>query len=102
VARSLRWAAAALDDLDEIAEFIERDSPFYAASFVQELRTAARTLRTVGGRGRVVPEADDASVREIFVKSYRLIYLVRNDEVTILAIIHGARDLASLWEKRDV
>jgi toxin ParE1/3/4 len=75
VAHALRWAEAALDDLDEVAEFIARDSPFYAASFVQELRTAARTLRTFGERGRIVPEVGDPSIREIFIKSYRLIYL---------------------------
>lgn len=99
MAHALKWAEAALDDLDGIAEFIARDSPFYAASFVQELLAAARSLRTFGERGRVVPEVGETSIRELFVKSYRLIYLVEHDEVTILAVIHGARDLASLRGK---
>jgi plasmid stabilization system protein ParE len=102
VADTLKWASSALDDVDDIAEFIARDSPFYAASFVQELRAAARSLQTLGGRGRVVPEVGDSSIRELFVKNYRLIYLLRPGEVTVLAVIHGARDLVDLWEKRDV
>lgn len=101
MAHALKWAETALDDLDDIAEFIARDSPFYAASFVEELRSAARSLRTLGERGRVVPEVGDSSVRELFVKSYRLIYLLGHGEVTILAVIHGARHLADLRHERD-
>ena len=43
--------------------------------------------------GRVVPEVGDESVRELFVKSYRLIYEIRREHVVILALIHGARRL---------
>ena len=102
MAHALRWAPNALDDLDEIAEFIYRDSPQYAASFAREIRVAARSLTAFGGRGRMVPELDDPSVHEIFFKSYRLIYSLGEQEVTILAIIHGSRDLASLWRRRGV
>jgi toxin ParE1/3/4 len=42
-------------------------------------------------RGRVVPELGDDLVRELFVKSYRLIYEIRADKVVILAFLHGAR-----------
>jgi plasmid stabilization system protein ParE len=30
-------------------------------------------------------------VRELFVKSYRLIFEVRSDRIVILAFLHGAR-----------
>jgi hypothetical protein len=35
-------------------------------------------------------------VREIFIKSYRLIYEVKEDAVIILAFIHGARQMRSI------
>jgi hypothetical protein len=38
-------------------------------------------------------------VRELFVGRYRLIYRVADDQVAILGFIHGARDLAMLWER---
>jgi len=39
----------------------------------------------------VVPEVGDDRVRELFVKSYRLIYELREDRIVILAFIHAAR-----------
>jgi toxin ParE1/3/4 len=44
----------------------------------------------------MVPEVADKAVRELFVKSYRLIYEVRADTVIVLAFVHGARQLQKL------
>lgn len=49
-------------------------------------------------RGRVVPELDEPTVRELVVGNYRLIYEVGAETVYVLALIHGARDLPSLWD----
>lgn len=100
MARTVRWTETATEDLAEVAEFIGRDSRFYAAALVREVRGAARSLRTFAERGRVVPEIDAPDIREIFIKSYRLIYQVTADHVFILAFVHGARDLTALWERR--
>jgi len=40
-----------------------------------------------------VPELGDDLIREVFVKSYRLIYEMRDDRIVILAFVHGARPL---------
>jgi len=79
MARTVRWTETATEDINEAAAFIARDSP---------------------ERGRVVPEVGRTDIREIFVKSYRLMYQVTKREVFILAFIHGARDFASLWKHR--
>ena len=50
-------------------------------------------------RGRVVPELDEPTVRELVVGSYRLIYEINEETVYVLGLIHGARDLATLWDK---
>ena len=50
-----------------------------------------RSLRTFPDRGRVVPEILDAAVRELLVKSYRLIYEIRESGVIVLAFLHRAR-----------
>ena len=73
MARTVRWTETATHDLEESAAFIGRDSHFYAAALVREARTAARSLRTFAERGRVVPEIDAPDIRELFVRSYRLI-----------------------------
>lgn len=98
MARALKWTEAATRDLEEAAEFIARDSPFYAAALVREARTAARSLKPFAERGRVVPETRSPEIREVFVKSYRLIYRIAPDEIAIIAFVHGARDLRRLWE----
>lgn len=88
-----------MQDLDAGAEFIARDSPRYAASFVRRVREAARSLSRMSQRGRRVPEVDDPRVRELFVSRYRLIYEIAGSDVSILTLIHGAQDLTTLWEE---
>jgi toxin ParE1/3/4 len=100
VARTVRWSEAATRDLEEAADFIARDSRFYAAALVRDAREGARSLRTLADRGRIVPEALSSNVREIPVKSYRLIYWVAPNGVTVLAFVYGARDLPALWLRR--
>jgi toxin ParE1/3/4 len=96
VARTLRWTEAAAQDLAAAADFIARDSRFYAVALVREARAAAKTLKTLAERGRVVPEAGSSDVRELFVKSYRLIYKIEPSAVTILAFVHSARNLGGV------
>lgn len=93
MAREVAWAESASEDLADIASYIERDSAFYAAAVVRELIEAARSLDQFGERGRVVPEYRDASIRELLVRDYRLVYEVSEVAVHVLRIVHGARPL---------
>jgi toxin ParE1/3/4 len=97
VAPALRWVEAAVRDLAEAADFIARDSPFYAESLVREARAAARSLKSLATRSRIVPEVGSPEVRELFVKSYRLIYRVGPGAIDVIAFVHGARELQRLW-----
>lgn len=38
-------------------------------------------------------------MRELVVGNYRLIYEIGETEVHVLGLIHGARDLAPLWDQ---
>lgn len=100
MARTVKWTNIAADDLLDAAEFITKDSPFYAMALVREARAAALSLSKFADRGRIVPESNTPEIRELFIKSYRLIYQTTSDHVFILAFIHGARDLASIWKQR--
>jgi len=99
MARKIIWTESAWKDLEGVADYIARDSSHYAAAFVREARDAARTLAYLAERGRVVPEFNDPIIRELFVRSYRLIYQVAEQAVYIVGFIHGARDLLALWER---
>jgi len=88
-----------MEDLERIADYIAFDSKYYAAAFVREIREAARSLRQVARRGRVVPEISDPTIRELLVGNYRLVYQLRKGEALVIALIHGARDLMALWAR---
>jgi toxin ParE1/3/4 len=79
--------------LAEIAAYIAKDSEFYAAAVVRELVDAGRSLALFAERGRVVPEYQDAAIRELLVRDFRLVYEVGGGSVHVLRIIHGARRL---------
>ena len=90
--RRVAWTAEAKRTLDEVLDFIARDSPEGARRVLEQALAAARSLSTLAERGRVVPERADPAIREIFVYRYRLMYRVGEDAVAILAFIHGARE----------
>ena len=91
MARQVDWTDPAWDDLADIAAYIARDSEYYAAAFVQEIKEAAASLAGFADRGQVVPEFGDPAIRELLVKSYRLVCGVSEKRVVILTLIHGAR-----------
>tara|TARA_R110002095_G_scaffold188608_1_gene166106 strand:+ start:513 stop:827 length:315 start_codon:yes stop_codon:yes gene_type:complete len=93
------WSPEALDDVEAIAEYIERDSPIYARAVVQKLLDAARNLNTFPNAGRVVPELGDDTIRERFVYSYRLVYRVRDNAVLVAAVVHGKRMLEPIEDR---
>lgn len=98
MARTVIWTETALKDLDQAAEFIARDSKFYAAAFVREARQAARSLKRFSDRGRVVPEVGKPEIRELLVRRYRLVYKMEGtNKIYIVRFIHGARDFSALW-----
>lgn len=99
MAARISWSQEALDDLDAIAEYIARDSLYYARRVVEEAFELADSLIDSPKRGRVVPELKDEHVRERFLYSYRLIYEMGNDGIEILALIHGKRLLESIEDR---
>jgi len=89
----LSWSPRAVEDLDSIAAYVAADSEYYAASVVRSILQKTRKLSEFPFLGRMVPEFEDESIREIFAYSYRIIYQIDSEEITIAAVIHGRRNL---------
>lgn len=85
------WTEDAAGDLQAIAEYIERDSPRYAAAVVDKIIALTRSLPKFPRIGRVVPEFAREDIRERFMFSYRIVYQIREDTILIVNIIHGRR-----------
>jgi len=87
----VKWTPQALDDLEAICLFIARDAPQIAAVFADRAFRAADRLADFPRSGRTVPEMTLTDVREIVLGNYRLIYRIRENEVQVLTVHHGAR-----------
>ena len=101
MAQEVTWSHPAFRDLQEIRDYIARDSEYYAAGFVRRIVETARSLGELPRRGRVVPELGDDDIREIVVGAYRLVYEVSENGVAILGVLHGARDFGRAWGSRE-
>ena len=69
------WTDQAIHDLDNIGEYIAKDSPRYASLTVERLFHSTDILKTQPKLGRIVPEFNEDTIRELIYKSYRLVYI---------------------------
>jgi len=87
----IEWTDRSLEDLNQIHEYIARDSKNYANLFVKKIYETVQKLKDFPNIGRVVPEVNNPSVREVIFQNYRIIYRKMNNYVEIITIIHGSR-----------
>ncbi len=87
------WTVGARADLREVVEYIARDSLVYAAATAGRIEQAVERLGRLPRLGRIVPEYEDESLREIVVGNYRVVYRLQAGVVGIVAVVHASRDL---------
>lgn len=85
------YATEAKDNIAAIGEWIARDDPTRAASFLIDLRTACEDLADFPNAYPVLETDRDPPARKRVHGSYLILYEVA-DVVRILAVRHGARD----------
>lgn len=95
----VKWSPEATEDLESIAEYIARDSEYYARAIVTEILSVSRSINEFPLIGRIVPEIGDENIRERFIYSYRLVYRVEPERILIVAVIHGKRLLENIAER---
>jgi toxin ParE1/3/4 len=87
------WTHEALERLLEIENFIAQDSPRRARQFVGALIEQGESLSKNPRRGRTVPETSNLYIRELIAKKYRIVYRLRHDQIEILTVFEGHRQL---------
>jgi addiction module RelE/StbE family toxin len=95
----VEWSPEAIEDVEAIAEYISRDSRFYARSVVARIIEDSRHISQFPKSGRVVPEFETENLREKLIYSYRLIYRIEQERILIVAVIHGKRLLEKISER---
>ena len=82
----------AIDDMQEIYDFIAKDSIYFAAKQIDKFFDRIEVLRTFPWSGKVVPEYNIDTVRELVEGNYRIMYIIYSDElISILTVHHGAK-----------
>ena len=87
----VRWTDEAQAHLDSIYQHIAADSPVYALRMVDKLTRRSQQIGDFPLSGRVVPEYEEYTVRDVIEPPYRNYRLAPDDRVDVLAVIHGAR-----------
>jgi toxin ParE1/3/4 len=87
----IEWTERSLEDLNEIHDYIARDSKSYANLFIKKIYNTVQKLKEFPNMGKIIPEINIASVREIIFQNYRIIYRILNDFVEIITVFHGSR-----------
>ena len=86
----VEWSPLALERVDDIAQYIARDSPEAAVRWVVELFETVERLANYPESGRTVPEVGIRRIREVIFGAYRVIYSVR-ENVEILTVRRGSQ-----------
>ena len=89
------WTELSVEDLREIFDYISKNSNKYAKIIVDRIYKRANQISANPKSGRIVPEIDDESLRELIIGKYRLIYYIVDEyRVDILRVYHSARSFS--------
>ena len=93
----IKWTDFAIENLNDIGDYMEKDSFHYAEIVVNSLFDSTEILERHPLVGRIVPEFEDKNIRELISGSYRIVYRVLNENrIDILTVHHSARLFADL------
>ena len=93
----INWTDFAIENLNDIGDYIEKDSFRYAKIVVNSLFDSTEILEQHPLIGHIVLEFENNDIRELIRGSYRIIYKVLNEKrIDILTIHHSARLLTNL------
>ena len=90
------FSAEALRDLEAIGDYIAQDNPIRARSFVAELVEKARGLTALPHGFPLVPRFSHLGIRRRGHGNYLIFYHVDEESLTVIHILHGARDYEAL------
>ncbi len=86
------WTDTAQTHLDNIYNYIARDSIQYAKRTVDRITKRSIQISEFPLSGRKVPEISIDQIREMIEGPYRIVYHIKPDQIDVLAVIHGAEN----------
>jgi toxin ParE1/3/4 len=95
--RTVKVAADAKKDLQEIWERVAEYNPEAASKLIKEITGKFALLRDHPLMGREQPKLL-VNLRSFVVKNYFIFYQPFEDSIEILRVLHGSRDIESIFE----
>ncbi|WP_419812523.1 type II toxin-antitoxin system RelE/ParE family toxin [Bacterioplanoides sp.] len=92
------WTQEALERLEDIQYYlaVQERSPQAAKQTLDRIFVREAQIREMPFSGRVVPDYDAANLRELLEGSYRIIYMIQDDRILILSVMHQSRLLTKV------
>ena len=88
----IRWSDLADENLQDIHDYIAKDSIRYADKEITKIFKRVEILRTYPESGKIVLEFNRETVRELVEGNYRIVYKIFPDaSITILSVHHHSK-----------
>jgi toxin ParE1/3/4 len=100
---SVTVSQTAEEDLDDIISYIAEDNTQIALKILDRLQNRINTLKYFPERGRRVPELLDKNIkeyRELIEAPWRIIYKIENNDVNVITVIDGRRNVQDILTKK--
>jgi len=88
----IEWSQTALEDLEEIYDFIARDSSFHAQITRDGILEKIEMLLQFPQSGKIIFIRNVHNIRMILFQNYKIIYRIFESSIRILRILHQSRD----------
>ncbi len=92
MAYRLSWSPTARLDLRELLAYIAENDPRAARSFAHSVFQAIEHLPQFPESGRVVPEFNEPTLREVIRRPCRIVYRIQREQQTI--------EIVRVWHAR--
>jgi toxin ParE1/3/4 len=84
-------------DLEEIGDYIARDNPARAVSFIREIRELCLKITVMPEAAPLRPELGEG-LRMMPFGHYLIFYTVNSENIRIERVLHGARNIPILFD----
>lgn len=85
-------------DLADIARYIAVDNPDRARSYVEKLRSACLEIGQMPNAFELVEDTSLPELRRRIFAPYLIFYRVEETSISLVRILHGARDYLQILE----
>ena len=92
-------SARATRDIRNITDYIAKDNPGAARKVAGRIRESIRQIAGFPNLGHAHADLRDSSLRVYRVYSYLIVYRTDAKRVSIVSVVHGARDLKRVFRK---